>query len=110
MSEIEHLKNNNELTETTALIPQTFAYSLLIGNTDNNADLYANYADNRIAITMNTGIAQEWLNTDKVGVSYRYIQANEQEITLLVEKDFKCIDADITEDQSDYFENPLKSC
>ena len=35
---------------------------------------------------------------------------NERKLFLLFEKDFKCIDGEVLEDQSDNFENPLAAC
>jgi len=50
---------------------------------------------------MPEAMADEWLVTDRVGFEYY-----ENGLSLLIEKDFKCLD-NVAEDQSDNYPNPL---
>ena len=53
----------------------------------------------------------KWANSaSQVGISNKIDIGNNQTLALLLEKDFKCIDAPVEEDQDDYFENPDKVC
>jgi hypothetical protein len=51
---------------------------------------------------MPADMANEWVATEKVG-----FESTDNELYLLIEKDFKCLD-DVAEDQSDNYPNPLK--
>jgi hypothetical protein len=46
-------------------------------------------------------MAVEWASTDRVGY-----ESNHNQMYLLIEKDFKCLD-NVAEDQSDNYPNPL---
>lgn len=72
---------------------------LLQRNTDGN--LSASFNNNIISLFMPEDMADEWINTDKIGFSG---QANQ--LHLLIEKDFTCLD-NVDEDQSDNYPNPL---
>jgi hypothetical protein len=45
-----------------------------------------------------------------VGFSGEKPLTGQENLFLLVEKDFKCIDAEVIEDQSDNYEHPTNSC
>ena len=51
-------------------------------------------------------MANEWTSTEKVGVGGEMELGDGKILFLLLEKDFKCLD-EITEDQSDNYDNPL---
>jgi hypothetical protein len=49
----------------------------------------------------------DWCVSDRVGLSAEILMAEETALQILIEKDFRCLDAQVSEDQSDTFENPL---
>jgi len=51
-----------------------------------------------------------WAANEVVGYEHNMDIGNGKQLYLLLEKDFKCIDAPPSEDQSDNFENPHKVC
>jgi hypothetical protein len=59
-----------------------------------------------IRVSMPEQMAREWVSTEKVGYSTRLPLPEGEELFILIEKDFKCLDETI-EDQSDNFDNPL---
>ena len=72
--------------------------------------LSADFVDGSITLYVPTDMLQQWASTDQVGMDCNMPLPNGKRLYLLIEKDFKCIDADVTEDQSDMYENPLKAC
>lgn len=63
--------------------------------------LTASYIDNKITLSMSHKMILELLDTERIGFENRY-----EELHLLVEKDFTCLD-NVDEDQSDNYPNPL---
>lgn len=63
--------------------------------------LFATFENNNITLYMPDAMADEWVNTDRVG-----FENKESDLYLLIEKDFKCLD-NVAEDQSDNYPNPL---
>lgn len=61
----------------------------------------ASFTDDTITITVPAFKADELAQTDMVG-----FDANDGDLYVLIEKDFKCLD-NVAEDQSDNYPNPL---
>jgi hypothetical protein len=67
----------------------------------NESELSAFFDDNVICLQMPGNMIEELDKTDRVG-----FEAKQDDLLLLVEKDFTCLD-NIDEDQSDNYPNPL---
>jgi hypothetical protein len=67
----------------------------------NLPSLKATLQNNHITVYMPAEMVNEWTTTERVG-----FEGNDNELYLLIEKDFKCLDA-VAEDQSDNYPNPL---
>jgi hypothetical protein len=63
------------------------------------------FRDNRLAVILPTQVARQWAN-DETAVS---ITGRHGPTSLLIEKDFECLDPRAGEDQSNRFRNP-KAC
>ena len=63
------------------------------------------FRDNRLAVVLPTRVAQQWAN-DETAVS---ITGRHGPTSVLIEKDFECLDPRPGEDQSNRFRNP-KAC
>lgn len=72
-------------------------------------NLEASFSGNRICIFVPEKIAEEWTTTDAVSFESKMDIGDKQELLLLIEKDFVCIDHTL-EDQSDNYPNPNKVC
>jgi len=88
------------IEESISFGSQTLIYAL-----QKHADkhLTALFTNNKITLLMPETMATEWELTDIVGFEHQ-----DNELFLLVEKDFKCLD-NVAEDQSDNYPNPLTS-
>lgn len=72
-------------------------------------NLSADFINGSITLFVPEHLAKKWATTNLVGLDHNMPVNNGSYLYILLEKDFKCIDAIVTEDQSDYFENPAKS-
>ena len=69
----------------------------------------ASFHDNRITVWVPEKIKQSWTSTDLVGFDEKILLENGQQLLLLIEKDFVCLDNTL-EDQSDNYPNPNAVC
>jgi hypothetical protein len=95
---VEQFLKNGYIEEAIDFGNQTLIYALQRNNLNN---LLAVFENNKITLFMPATMAAEWELTDKVG-----FEGLHNELSLLVEKDFKCLD-NVAEDQSDNYLNPL---
>jgi hypothetical protein len=104
-SEVDYFGKENQLEEKTEFGNNTFTYSL---KTINAETLSADFSNNRITLFIPQHLAKEWTTTEKVGLQSEVEIGNGKKLFLLLEKDYKCLDA-VAEDQSDNYENPVRN-
>lgn len=97
-TDVNCLCTKGYLEEKTSFGNSELTYALQLNNSD---DLSATFENNKITLFMPQAMAKEWLETEKVG-----FESNNNNLYLLVEKDFTCLD-NVAEDQSDNYPNPL---
>lgn len=77
------------------------------------------FADGIVSVAVPARQITDWHSTDQVGISAA-VDVYQSDLHLgdvrsgtklevLIEKDFRCLDVDVVEDQSDMFENPLRA-
>lgn len=66
----------------------------------------ASMSNDTITMYLPAPLAKQWVETEKIGFDANMKLADGNELYLLLEKDFQCLD-NSTEDQSDNYENPL---
>jgi len=72
--------------------------------------LSADFAEGRIVMYVPADIQKEWAANETVGYNNTLDLSSGSSLFLLLEKDFKCIDAPSYEDQSDNYDNPHQTC
>ena len=107
-SEVDTFGQNGYVEEKTEFGNNLFIYALRT-NPD-VSELTASFVGLKITMHVPPAIANEWTTTDQVGYSNTVTFENGKQLFLLLEKDFKCIDAPAYEDQSDNYEHPNLSC
>lgn len=100
-SEVTTLWKKGCLEERTEFADNTLVYAIETANDDK---LTANFNSNKITLYMPKAMINELYHTDKVG-----FEDKSGTLSLLVEKDFVCID-NTEEDQSDNYPNPNITC
>ncbi len=93
--------------EKTNFGNKIFGYAVIISDANN---MSATFSNNMIRLSVPKNLTDEWVTTSLISLEYNMPLDGGEHLHLLIEKDFKCVDAVNTEDQSDYFENPAKSC
>jgi len=100
-SEVTELSKNGMVSGYTEFPGSTLVYA--IERTEDEI-ISADFTDSRIVLKMPAAMVGEWVATDKVGFN-----GQSGKISLLVEKDFVCLDNTL-EDQSDNYPNPNAKC
>ncbi len=72
-------------------------------------EITASYDDDKITMFVPETLLADWPENNVVGFDANMPIGENKSLYLLLEKDFKCLD-NVTEDQSDNFENPNKTC
>ncbi|MFK7775236.1 MAG: hypothetical protein AB8F94_24065 [Saprospiraceae bacterium] len=68
--------------------------------------LKSEFSDNTITIFVPTELGTMWANSQLVGMEHLDTTTENNQIRILVEKDFKCMHVRINEDESDSFPHP----
>jgi hypothetical protein len=97
-TDIERFNKHGYIEEITDFGEQQLIYALQRYTLSN---LTASLQNNVITLFIPAHMVNELATTERVG-----FDGNDNQLYLLIEKDFKCLDA-VTEDQSDNYPNPL---
>ena len=106
--EVDEFAETGYLDEMTECGSNSFIYALK--SKDGITNLEADFAGNKMSMYVPANIPAEWAANEKVGYENNMDIGSGKQLYLLLEKDFKCLDAPPHEDQSDNFENPHKVC
>ena len=106
-SETEIFANKGFLQDSTSFGNNSLVYAM---KSYRGQDLSAELDGATITVYVPEHFIKDWIGSNLVGLEYAMALSSGESLHILIEKDFKCIDALITEDQTDYFENPAKSC
>ncbi len=106
--ELDRFAETGYLEEVTEFGANSFVYALQ--SMDGIPGLEADFEDNKMTMYVPSNIPAAWAKNETVGYENNMEIGDGRHLFLLLEKDFKCIDAPAHEDQSDNFENPHKVC
>jgi hypothetical protein len=97
-SDVKQLAENCDIEEVINFGNNALTYALQRSAADK---LTVNFTGNKITVFIPDILVEEWITTDVVGFDDTY-----NNVYLLIEKDFMCLDI-VAEDQSDNYPNPL---
>ena len=100
-SELITLQKNG-IVEETITFPNNIVFKFALSINNSNNDLNAILEDNKLQIIIAKTTANQWITTNEVGIEKHIDLANGEQLHLLVEKDFPCLDRE-NEDKSDTF-------
>jgi hypothetical protein len=106
-TEVNELCAGTSLSDNTNFGNNSFGYSVQPVNDGDS--LTAIYDNGLITLFVPQSLLADWPVNSVVGFESVMALNNSDQLHLLLEKDFKCLDKTM-EDQSDFFENPEKSC
>lgn len=84
--------------------PVELTYSLAISPVD--GQIAASLVANEIKITVPRDLAKQWGTSAQVGMSHEQRLGPDATLSILIEKDFRCLSPRPGEDESDNFANP----
>ncbi|WP_276166592.1 DUF7009 family protein [Zobellia alginiliquefaciens] len=102
-TEVSQLCKTGYIEEKTQFPQNTFTYAL--SSMADAPELTANFEQNKITLVLPSQIIEGWENNKKIGFSNSIFLNDKNKLSLLVEKDFTCLD-DRGEDESDNYPNP----
>jgi hypothetical protein len=106
-SEVAHLQDAGECRETIEFPGGArLEYVLTVSSA---GEFEVSFEDGVILVSIPMHEMRPWQSPHSVGISAVIPLHSDKTLELLIEKDFRCLDEAITEDQSDTFENPLAS-
>ncbi|MFD0750017.1 DUF7009 family protein [Mucilaginibacter calamicampi] len=100
-TDVERFIKTGYLEEIVDFGNQKLIYALKIHQ---ELTVTASFEQNKIIVHLSQLMATEWETTDKIGFS-----GVDNKLSLLIEKDFQCLDNTI-EDQADNYPNPALVC
>ncbi len=103
-SEVAQIGRLESVEESTNFGENTFSYVLAVHEMDQH--IHANYEGGSIQISIPKAMAQNWADSDEVGIQ----TPSDYSPFILIEKDFKCLTVREGEDESDMFYNPNSTC
>lgn len=110
-SELDEFKKNGVVHEIIALSgapPREFQYSLIQAD---HETISVSYINNHLRIYVPLNQANHWCDSMEVGFDCHISIDDNNELYVLVEKDFKCLQPRAHEDETDNFPNPnLEAC
>ena len=80
-------------------------YALLASN---NGGIHAGFSDGVVSVSVPKDQLAAWRDTDQIGIRADLAVHAGGKLLVLIEKDFRCLDERVDEDQSDAFGNPAR--
>jgi hypothetical protein len=106
VSEVRTLSSGAALTESTAFGDTQLVYAV---KPVEGGSMKATFENSTISVLVPASYLLDWPSNSVVGFEETIGFDNGTSLHVLIEKDFKCLDAS-QEDQADFYENPAKSC
>lgn len=106
-SEVEKLCASGYLEELISFGSNELTYSLK--SSENVKEISAEFNGNKISVNIPASFIKDWDVNDIISFDSDKIISDKEKLYILIEKDFQCIEK-TTEDQSDNYENPNKTC
>ena len=104
-SETEYFGMKGYLEESVEFGNHALTYALM--RSPDVKNLSAEYSADKILLLIPEQLANDWTQSDRVGIEHALEIGNGKKLFLVLEKDFKCLDQ-VAEDQSDNYENPRR--
>jgi hypothetical protein len=105
---VTELANTGSLEDRT-IFPDGNQFTYRLIKKDGINKMSAGFENDCITVYLPADLTNEWATSDQVGMQHTAPLSNGEDLFLLVEKDFVCLDHTF-EDQSDNYPNPNKTC
>jgi hypothetical protein len=102
-TEVKELSENGEIYDSTNFGNLKLSYSVVLNKNIDN--LNVRFENNGIILEMPVSIGKYWYTNDIITFDHNFITSKKNELYLLLEKDFTCLNNTI-EEQLDNYPNP----
>ena len=107
-SEVERFAADGRISDEIRFGDRALRYSLVAS--DDAQATYARLEENEVAVVVPRNGAMEWASGDGIGIETEQAIGDGGTLSILVEKDFVCIDRLDDPDRDDAFPNPNLEC
>jgi len=107
-SEVEKFAANGRISDETSFGANALRYALAMSN--DVESIVGKFEGNEITILIPELAAKEWASNDNVGFEVEQSVGSDESLTIIVEKDFVCIDRPNDPDREDAYTNPNLVC
>ena len=107
-SEVERFAADGHISDEARFGGNALRYSLLMS--DEGGSIRAKFENNEIGVFIPEKAARDWATNDNVGFETEQPIGDGETMTIIVEKDFACIDRLDDPDREDAFPNPSLEC
>ena len=105
-SEVELLGSEGTIFESVHFGTGSAPFVYELRTTDDNK-VSATFMDRGIVVSLPASAADQWINSEEVGIEALQPIDAASGLRILIEKDFACLTRGSAEDESDAFQNPL---
>ena len=110
-SEVERFAVNGIISDEVRFGTATDqALRYAIAASDGVEEVTVQFSDNQILVLLPESIAMKWTSGHGVGIETSIDVGNNTDLSVLIEKDFECIDRPDDPDRADAYPNPLVKC
>ena len=108
-NEIKLLKKNEFVSEIiTFAASQTLIYALKISPSAD--EIFARFNGGEVMIEIPANTAENWIETDLIGIENEQKIDGGKTLKILIEKDFVCVERPFEADNKDAFPHPKMNC
>lgn len=105
-SEVAHFAEHAFVKEEISFLSSDSSLVYSLYKNSSVTKLTASFQNHEIRIEIPERIASNWVNSEQVGIQNDSEPGANEEIFILIEKDFQCLHKRSHEDESDNFQNP----
>ena len=107
-SEVEQFAADGRISDETSFGANALRYTLAMSM--DAESISGAFENNEIAVFIPEQAAKEWASNDKVGFEIEQPTGANGSLTIIIEKDFVCIDRPDDPDREDAYPNPNLVC
>ena len=108
-SEIARLKEEGSISEKITFGQTQFLIYRLQISVEAET-IFAHFQNSEIIVEIPSEIAGSWINTAQVGLRFKQTIEDAEPLSILIEKDFVCLERPLDADNKDAFPHPKLKC
>jgi hypothetical protein len=108
-SEITRLHEHGSVSEKISFAPLN-ALNYSIDISEQAKEITAHFKNGDIKVEIPKALANEWIETEQIGLENEQFIDENLRLKIVLEKDFSCPERPLDPDNADAFPNPSSSC